>query len=80
LESGKKLKEHGVSGGLAIPLGNDGAKFRGGAKTIASDVFSSHTGLMTQALKLREFMDHCREQWRIIDGGGANRKHQQAPG
>src|ERR1700680_2400110 len=80
LESRIKFKEHGISSRLPTPLRNEGAEFGGGAETVASDVVLGQIHFVAQALELREFVNHRREQRRISNGGRANRKHRQTPG
>src|SRR5258708_5842136 len=79
LESGIKLKENSISSDLSIPLGYEGAKFRNGAETVASDVVFGEIDFVAQTLKLRKFANQRREQRGVSNGGRANRKHRQAP-
>src|SRR3984957_18615989 len=58
LKRGVKLEKHGVSNGLAIPLRNDGAKFRPWAEAVPLEVLFRHTHLVLEMFKGREFADH----------------------
>ncbi len=71
------VKDYRVSGGLGIPLGDEGAKLWMLSEAVARKIFFAHHHGIEFVFEFREFADHGAKERYIVDGGRADLKHMK---